>query len=65
MTRYERGSQIRTNKKTASAVVGKVVHVMEYSTAPIGACRYSRIIGAVQTTSLAGSFDSKHFPKFI
>ena len=31
MTRYERGSQIRTNKKTASAVVGIVVHVMEYS----------------------------------
>lgn len=44
------GESVKTNKKTASAVVGIVVHVMEYSTAPIGACRYSRLIVAVQTT---------------
>ena len=27
---YGRGSQIKTTKKTATAVVGIVVHVMEY-----------------------------------
>ncbi len=45
------------NKGNSKAVVGMVVHVMEYSTAPIGACRYSRLIGAVQILSFAGSFD--------